>query len=66
MDITPNKQMIKPAHQGSVHSESFMHMLGGIHFKFPTFKHDHPPVMDVNAVADEQMTAGQRIADTVA
>jgi uncharacterized membrane protein len=66
MDITPNKQMIKLAHQGSAHSESFMHLLGGIHFKFPTFKHDHPPVMDVNAVADEQMTVGQRIADTVA
>jgi uncharacterized membrane protein len=66
MDITPNKQMIKPAHQGSAHGESLIHMLGGIHFKFPTFKHDHAPVMDVNAVADEQMTVGQRIADTVA
>ena len=41
-------------------------MLGGIHFKFPSFKHDHPPVINVNEVADRQMTFGQRIADNVA
>jgi uncharacterized membrane protein len=41
-------------------------LLEGIHFKFPTFKHEHPPVIDVNEVADEQMTVGQKVADRVA
>ena len=41
-------------------------MLEGIHFKFPTFKHDPPPVVNVNEVADERLTVGQRIADGVA
>src|SRR5260370_23546428 len=66
MDITPDKEMVKPAHYASAHSEGFMHKFEGIHFKFPTFKHDHPPVIDVNEVADEQMTVGQRVADKVA
>ncbi len=44
----------------------YKNLLEGIHFKFPTFKHDHPPVIDVNEVADERMTIGQRIADGVA
>lgn len=34
---------------------------------FPThFEHDHPPIMDVNAVIAEQKSAGQRAADVVA
>ena len=66
MDITPDKEMVKPAHYASAHSEGFMHRFEGIHFKFPTFKHDHPPVIDVNEVADERLTMGQRIADRVA
>src|SRR5947209_843556 len=66
MDITPDKEMVKPAHYASAYSEGFMHKFGGIHFKFPTFKHDHPPVIDVNEVSDERLTMGQRVADTVA
>ena len=41
-------------------------LLEGIHFKFPTFKHDHPAVVNVNEVADERLTLGQKIADKVA
>jgi len=41
-------------------------LLEGIHFKFPTFKHDHPSVVNVNEVADERLTLGQKIADKVA
>lgn len=66
MDITPDKEMVKPIHHGFLQDEAFKHLFGGIHFKFPTFKHDHPPVMNVNAVADDRMTMGQKIADTVA
>ncbi len=64
MDITPASQSV-------VHNDAQIHhehrnLLEGIHFKFPTFKHDHAPIIDVNAVADERMTVGQKIADTVA
>lgn len=35
--------------------------------QFPApFKHRHPPVQDVNDVFQEQLTAGQRAADSVA
>jgi len=43
-----------------------MHLFDGIHFQFPEFKHDHPKVIDVNKVADEELTMGQRVADAVA
>ena len=43
-----------------------MHLFEGIHFRFPEFKHDHPKVIDVNKVADEELTMGQKIADKVA
>jgi uncharacterized membrane protein len=64
MDITPGSQSV-------VHNDAQMHhehrnLLEGIHFKFPTFKHDHAPIIDVNAVVDDELTVGQKIADTVA
>jgi uncharacterized membrane protein len=64
MDITPDMKAV-PAHAHK-HSESFKHWIDGMHIQFPTFKHDHPPVIDVNKVADERLTIGQRIADQVA
>lgn len=65
MEISSSSRAVnsKSAHN---HNEGHLHLFEGIHFKFPTFKHDHPPVIDVNAVADEQLTLGQRIADKVA
>jgi uncharacterized membrane protein len=65
MDITPGKDVIAPK-QPTTHGEGFMHMFEGIHFKFPTYKHDHPPVINVNEVADERLTVGQIVADKVA
>jgi uncharacterized membrane protein len=59
MDITPASQSIARNHE-------HRNLLEGIHFKFPTFKHDHPAVIDVNEVVDERMTVGQKVADTVA
>ncbi len=41
-------------------------MFDGIHFKFPTYKHNYPPVINVNEVADERLTVGQIVADKVA
>jgi len=64
MDITPASQ-VPSGRKAQVHHEH-RNLLEGIHFKFPTFKHDHPAIIDVNEVADEQMTVGQKVADTVA
>ena len=69
MDITPPEGQTVSAHPTlptSGHLDAYKHWLGGMHLKFPTFKHDHPQIIDVNKVADEQLTIGQRIADKVA
>ncbi|HLH61683.1 MAG TPA: DUF1003 domain-containing protein [Ktedonobacteraceae bacterium] len=63
MDITPGVESVVPKH---AHGEGHAPLLGGIHVKFPTFKHNHPAIINVNEVAAEQLTAGQKIADTVA
>jgi hypothetical protein len=64
MDITPGKNEVFP--RNSSHLGGFMHIFEGIHFTFPIYKHDHPPVIDVNEEYDEKITFGQRIADAVA
>src|SRR5260370_7717827 len=64
MDITPASQGVLKNKEQAHHEHK--NLLEGIHFKFPTFRHEHPPVIDVNEVADEQMTVGQKIADGVA
>ena len=63
MDITPRKDVVASKPTASA---GFMHMFDGIHFKFPSYKHDHPPVINVNEVADEELTVGQKVADRVA
>ncbi|GAC1349463.1 MAG: hypothetical protein NVSMB27_22840 [Ktedonobacteraceae bacterium] len=65
MDITPGKEVVAPK-QSTSPGEGFKHMFEGIHFKFPTYKHNHPPVINVNEVADERLTVGQIVADKVA
>src|SRR5947209_7446535 len=65
MDITPSSDVLVQ-NRTRVHQHEHKGLLEGIHFKFPTFKHEHPPVIDVNEVADERMTVGQRVADKVA
>ena len=64
MDITPTTDSIIQDHPHAHHEHKGL--LEGIHFKFPTFKHNHPAVINVNEVADERLTIGQRIADKVA
>src|SRR5437588_1532385 len=65
MDITPSSDALVQK-RTYVHQHEHKGLLEGIHFKFPKFKHEHPPVIDVNEVADERMTIGQRVADKVA
>ena len=59
LDITTTP--VKPSY-----GESFKRLFGGVHFQFPQFKHNHPPVMNVNEIADERYTLGQKFADKVA
>jgi uncharacterized membrane protein len=65
MDITPGSDTIAPSHVRN-HGEGHTLLLEGKHLKFPTFKHNHPAVINVNKVVDERMTLGQRVADVVA
>lgn len=51
MDITPNAKNVAPKR---------------VHIHFPQFKHDHPPVINVNELEAEKLTIGQKIADIVA
>jgi len=67
MDITPaQSQQSGSEKHASAYGDSFKRMFAGVHFQFPGYKHDHPPVIDVNKVADDQLSFGQRIADKVA
>lgn len=64
MDTTPGSQ--DPSQRPSplhMHAEKLLDLK---HLHFPQFKHDHPPVVNVNRVADEQLRLGQRLADAVA
>ncbi len=63
MDITPgteNTASIPPHH---AHTDKLLDLK---HLRFPTFKHEHAPLRNVNEVADEKLTVGQKIADAVA
>src|SRR5215469_10740772 len=67
MDIATGTGKVMPNQaRTQTHLEGFQHWLEGAHIQFPRFKHDHPPVIDVNKVADAQLTVGQRVADKVA
>ena len=60
-NLSTTTKPIKPSY-----ADSFKHVFGGVHFQFPQFKHDHPPVMNVNEIVEEHYTLGQKIADKVA
>lgn len=62
MEITPSTT---PSNQ-PLRGNGFRNPFAGMQVRFPVFKHDHPEVMDVNKIADEQLSMGDRIADTVA
>jgi uncharacterized membrane protein len=67
MDITPGQsQSTENVKRPATYGESFKRMFAGMRFQFPNYKHDHPPVIDVNKLADDQLTVGQKVADTVA
>ncbi len=55
-----------PAKHAPDYGDNFKHLFEGVHFRFPKFQHTHPAVINVNEVADDQLTMGQRVADRVA
>ena len=61
VNLSTTTKPIKPSY-----ADNFKRLFGGVHFQFPQFKHDHPPVMNVNEIVEEHYTLGQRIADKVA
>jgi uncharacterized membrane protein len=63
MDITPNSEGLPQNH---AHQHTSKDLLDLKHFRFPTFKHDHPPVRNINEVAAGKLTLGQKVADIVA
>lgn len=59
MDITPTTENQSHPH---IHTDKLLK-----HLQFPKFKHEaHPAVVNVNDVADEKLTLGQKVADGVA
>ncbi len=70
METTENTNVVSapaapqhPAHHwtGGLHLPESLH-----HLRFPSFTHEHPTIRNVNELADEQLTIGQKIADAVA
>ncbi len=54
-------------HQVGHHWTGGLHLPESLHhLRFPTFKHEHPAIKNVNELADEQLTVGQKVADAVA
>jgi uncharacterized membrane protein len=64
VDITPGTEITAPTSHS--HHEGHISLREGVHLKFPAFKHNHPRIINVNEVVDEQMTLGQKVADKVA
>ena len=64
MDITPASENLS---QNPPHKHAQTDRLRDLkHLHFPKFKHEHAPILNVNEVADERLTVGQKVADIVA
>jgi uncharacterized membrane protein len=70
MDTTGNTNPVStPAapHHAGLHWTGGLHLPESLHhLRFPTFKHEHPTIRNVNELAEEQLTVGQKVADKVA
>jgi uncharacterized membrane protein len=65
MEITPSSESLSQNQsRSSIHTSKDLLDLKRWHF--PKFKHEHPPVVNVNDVAKERLTVGQKVADVVA
>ncbi len=71
METSLNTEQVSPSahhpHTGGLHMPESLHVPESLHhLRFPSFKHAPSQVINVNKVADEQLTVGAKIADTVA
>ncbi|HEU5199240.1 MAG TPA: DUF1003 domain-containing protein [Ktedonobacterales bacterium] len=70
MDTTGNTKSVSTsasAHHAGLHWTGGLHLPESLHhLRFPTLKHEHPAIRNVNELADEQLTVGQKVADAVA
>src|SRR5579859_848415 len=63
METTPSTNSVSSKHV----TDHLKQAVAGMHFHFPQFKHEqHAKIVNVNEVADEKLTFGQKIADQVA
>ena len=65
MDITHASEHLaqNESHPPHLHTDKLLDLK---RLRFPTFKHEHPPVRNVNDIANEKLTVGQKVADWVA
>lgn len=64
MDITPGSESLSQNQsRPHIHTDKLFDLK---HLRFPKFKHEHPQIVNVNEVADERLTIGQKVADKVA
>jgi uncharacterized membrane protein len=70
MDTTGNTNLVSTTaapHHAGLHWTGGLHLPESLHhLRFPTLKHEHPAIRNVNELADEQLTIGQKVADAVA
>ncbi|HEU5374157.1 MAG TPA: DUF1003 domain-containing protein [Ktedonobacteraceae bacterium] len=64
MDIVPGSESLVQKQTLTRHPSKELFDLK--HFHFPIFKHEHPSVRNVNEIADEKLSPGQKVADWVA
>jgi uncharacterized membrane protein len=65
MDTAPHISKT-PSKLPSLNEENLKRLLKTVHSLYPHFKHEaHSPVVNVNEVADERLTFGQKVADMV-
>ncbi len=63
MEVPPSSESLSQ-NQSQPHNHTPKDLLE--HLQFPTFKHEHPPIRNINEIADEKLTPGQKVADVVA
>lgn len=69
MDVTPEldqSSVLKSNDQSAIPFQAHTkHPTNHLHFKFPSFKHEPVPIINVNDTVDGKLTAGDKIADAV-